>query len=581
MFASDDITAELPAPRDHEPESLRRDIVDELRDHLQCAFHRELHFSRGCTSADEARNGAEQRVLTRFGNPATVARRLWWDAMKEKVMSQRITAVMAGIAAAACVAGCLLLWQMVRQGQAAQAAQQELTARLLEQIAQMASREPSGTIDPRLAGWAKVSLRLVSAGDETRPGQGTARINGGPIGIDDSASRITKDAATDASGRIDLGTVPLGKYMLTITSDGANAKYWEEIIIGPEGFENVVIPCPDSRPDPAALSFEFPDLPESLRDVLFLVSIGSEPDRIGGRTWQREDAYHSLLVDGDGQVLGRQKGPEEEYAIEYGISSRGSPGGFGGREQRNQTDGSGALFQIDRQPEIRAYTYGLTEVRVLAPRQPEQVAEGTEIDTVRLADFPQNEWKPETRPEPGRENVWKIALPQQVLERAAASRVAFGLRPVPPGMAVVRVTPESTGSYEPGARVDVNVTYVLGDLPDSLPEEQTRTLLHDVELFSPAARILRTGWPGWAESSRAGSRVNLEMALLVTPEQAAAVDLAKTKSLLSLTPHAGDAGGESASPLPDPALLEELQNAQPPARRSRSRGFPTFGGRTE
>ena len=69
------------------------------------------------------------------------------------------------------------------------------------------------------------------------------------------------------------------------------------------------------------------------------------------------------------------------------------------------------------------------------------------------------------------------------------------------------------------------------------------------------------------------------MALLVTPEQAAVVELAKKKSLLSLTPHTDDAGGESASPLPDPALLEELQQAQPPDRRSRSRGFrPTFGG---
>jgi hypothetical protein len=580
MFASDDMTAELPAPRDDEPESLRRDIVDELRDHLQCAFHRELHLSRGCTSADEARNGAEQRVLTRFGNPAAVARRLWWDALKEKIMSQRITAVMAGIAAAACVAGCLLLWQMVQQGQAAQAAQQELTARLLEQIAQLASRESNGTIDPRLAGWANVSLRLVAAADDTRPVQGNARITGGPIGTDTStASQINKQAATDASGRIDLGTVPLGKYMLTITSDGANAKYWEEIIIGPEGFENVVISCPDTRPEPAALSFEFPDLPESLRDVLFLVSIGSEADRIGGRAWQREDAYHSLLVNGEGQVLGRQKDREEEYAIEYGVSSRGSPGGFGGGGQRHQqSDGSGAVYQIDRQTEIRAYTYGVTEVRVLAPRQPEQVAEATEIDTVRLADL-QYEWKPDMRPEPGQSNVWKIAFPAQVIERAAASRIAFGLRPVPPGMAVVQITPESTGPYEPGTRVDVNVTYVLADSSDSPPEELTQMLLRDVELFSPATRIMRSGFPGWGESSRAGFPGSMEMALLVTPEQAAAVELAKTKSLLSLTPHAGDAGGESAGAMPDPALLEELQRAQPPDRRSRSRGFrPAFGG---
>ena len=43
MFGHDVISAELPGPRDDEPASLRQDIVDELRDHLQCAFHRELH----------------------------------------------------------------------------------------------------------------------------------------------------------------------------------------------------------------------------------------------------------------------------------------------------------------------------------------------------------------------------------------------------------------------------------------------------------------------------------------------------------------------------------------------------------
>jgi hypothetical protein len=147
-------------------------------------------------------------------------------------------------------------------------------------------------------------------------------------------------------------------------------------------------------------------------------------------------------------------------------------------------------------------------------------------------------------------------------------------------MTLVRITPESTGSYEAGARIDVNVTYVLADLRESPQEELTRVLLRDVELFSPAMRILRSGYSGF-ELSRSGPPRNLEMALLVTPEQAAAVELAKTKSLLTLTPHTDDAGGESASALPSPALLEELEQAQPPSRRSRSRGFPTFGGRTE
>ena len=36
------LSALLPPPRDDEPASLRQDILDELADHLICAYNREL-----------------------------------------------------------------------------------------------------------------------------------------------------------------------------------------------------------------------------------------------------------------------------------------------------------------------------------------------------------------------------------------------------------------------------------------------------------------------------------------------------------------------------------------------------------
>src|SRR5262245_6371801 len=110
MTASD-LTADLPAPRDDEPASLRNDIAAELRDHLECALRREELKSpsepcgsaprsegfdrppdRGCRGSGDRATSAYQRVLERFGNPRTVARKLWLDAMQEQIMSQRITA---------------------------------------------------------------------------------------------------------------------------------------------------------------------------------------------------------------------------------------------------------------------------------------------------------------------------------------------------------------------------------------------------------------------------------------------------------------------------------------------------------
>src|SRR5690606_29576342 len=154
----DDIAAELPAPRDDEPESLRQDIVDELADHLQCALHRELlaggHSSPSQQASPRRESGdsesehtarqhpqtdvwgspdyAWQQVLTRFGSPAHIARQLWWDAMKERVMAQRFTAIMAAITAAAAIAVAILLWRGIDQQAQAAAAVQQSNAALLE-----------------------------------------------------------------------------------------------------------------------------------------------------------------------------------------------------------------------------------------------------------------------------------------------------------------------------------------------------------------------------------------------------------------------------------------------------------------
>jgi hypothetical protein len=80
-----DLLADLPPPDDFEPPSLRDDIRDELEDHLQCAFRREV-----LRDGDEP--AAQARVLNRFGDPNQLARRLWWQAMWSRVMGKKLLA---------------------------------------------------------------------------------------------------------------------------------------------------------------------------------------------------------------------------------------------------------------------------------------------------------------------------------------------------------------------------------------------------------------------------------------------------------------------------------------------------------
>jgi hypothetical protein len=67
----EDITAHLPPPPpdDERQADLRRDIVDELADHLSCAMQRELR------KTDDER-AARRAVLARFGSVKRIAARL-------------------------------------------------------------------------------------------------------------------------------------------------------------------------------------------------------------------------------------------------------------------------------------------------------------------------------------------------------------------------------------------------------------------------------------------------------------------------------------------------------------------------
>src|SRR5690606_36748182 len=58
---------------------------------------------------------AWQQVLTRFGNPATIARRLWFDAMKERLMAQKTMAAALVLAAVALCVMTAMTWSRSRE----------------------------------------------------------------------------------------------------------------------------------------------------------------------------------------------------------------------------------------------------------------------------------------------------------------------------------------------------------------------------------------------------------------------------------------------------------------------------------
>jgi hypothetical protein len=211
MLFRDSLSSLLPAPRDDEPASLRQDIVDELRDHLACAYNREL--LRG-TNTDLA----YERVLNRFGDPAAVARRLWFDAMRGKIMAQRVLIATCLVVMLACGASVGLAWnwmnqdRLLRSREAAEAT--EANRRVSEALnqSQVANREllkqmrdmSDAVLHPVSTDWNPVLFKLNEEATDGPPAAGFSltltRMEGPARGMGASAVGRARDVAVARSG---------------------------------------------------------------------------------------------------------------------------------------------------------------------------------------------------------------------------------------------------------------------------------------------------------------------------------------------------------------------------------------------
>jgi hypothetical protein len=210
MDFRESLSAELPAPRDDEPDGLRDDIVDELADHLACAYRGEL--LRGADPAT-----ARERALQRFGDPAALARRLWFDAMKGKIMAQRALVIWCILLTAVSLALAGLMWtQAVRSQRMAAEAQAMMAMQMAE--AQAAQREMVRQLQamskavekPQAPDWIPASFKLVQETPEGPPAANVQARLGRGSGGSNKPEAIQRQA--DANGIVDFGVVQPGDW---------------------------------------------------------------------------------------------------------------------------------------------------------------------------------------------------------------------------------------------------------------------------------------------------------------------------------------------------------------------------------
>ena len=216
------LAAELPVPRNDEPPELRTRIVKEVADHLRCAFERELQFT-----GDETE--AIRRVLAKFGDPARLVRKLWFEAMWGKIMSQRILMGLCGVMTAACLAMGAFTWKIAAQateatravldqGRAANEAMLECSRAWQESLILKLDSRSESQLRPTDHEWVRLKIKLAKDLPDGPPADSyLIRLTGGS---GTNELELSEKSGTD--GILDCGLVRAGGYQMQLQTP------WEE-----------------------------------------------------------------------------------------------------------------------------------------------------------------------------------------------------------------------------------------------------------------------------------------------------------------------------------------------------------------
>ncbi len=251
------ISGQLPPPHEEESRDLRRDILDELADHLDCAMQRE-----SLRTDDE--QTARRNVLARFGDPARLACRLWLDAMKGTIMNQRIL-IGTNILLAAIVIAMFVI--VLMQMQRAQTFQEAMIARLATMTAgtagQSGEARPTGaSLDPAALSWPSARVRIEGGNAPFE-----LRFYGEPY---NTGEKITLTEQNDG-GETVFGPIRPGQYSLTVTDD-YGASHQRSVVVPPGGEHEVVVDAPKWQPQPTQTRVRL-DLPHNLSERLDITAV--------------------------------------------------------------------------------------------------------------------------------------------------------------------------------------------------------------------------------------------------------------------------------------------------------------------
>jgi hypothetical protein len=397
------IAEALPPPDNGEPRDLRRDIVDELSDHLACAMSRELRRT-------EDENRARAAVLNRFGNPAAIARKLWWDAIKETVMKDRLFLVVTLVALVLILAAFVLPWA---------AQQREINREILAQLQALSERTPVDTAPAApeaMANWSTAVIKLVESSTDGKSLEDhNVVLRGKAFGGDE----IALNQRTDEHGIARFGPIWPGRYTIEVyhgllrgrgTRSDRGVRY---IILYPGGESEealIVYPGPEFTTDFMPELSPQGRIPDDWLITARFTPVGAV--NLDGTTWIGEPI--SIRMSPRGEMLQ----PSGGWSSAQAVPSRRQPA---------QLCARGPFQDALKHARAAAMTYRLDELGVHAP------IEDSDPDVVCWRVVSQHGYPPGASPvftaASGQTNRWTIELPAPLLDAIEAAKAELAEAP--------------------------------------------------------------------------------------------------------------------------------------------------------
>lgn len=298
-------------PHRLEPEQLRRDILDELGDHLALAAEEEM------AKQGQSEQEAWLRAVTRFGDPDAVARRLWWDAMKEGIMRDWIQSGIAVISAAVALMAAIFLVYAVlqmqnsqaqflstmkeigaRQADIVQTSQTELLRTLKDMGAQQtqyvqtsqtelisALKELRQDQSPETGGSA-LDVEIHRGGLDGPPAPGISVTLSGRIGTE---TAVQAELTTDSDGQAHFFPVPQGTYDLQLDDPQSTMSLNISHSLFAGTGNALRIPVPDIAPAETRFVLK-PELPFRDEYLLFITRCEAFT-QLGDFRWKRQNYF--------------------------------------------------------------------------------------------------------------------------------------------------------------------------------------------------------------------------------------------------------------------------------------------------